>query len=1453
MKPNEARLAVDPAERSGPRLNPQLPDVAPAPASDWGGLELTYPDRLVAPHSWFGHIPFALWIVAALRPRMIVELGVQSGISYCAFLQAVQALGLPTRCFGIDHWQGDEHTGAYREDVYAELQAYHHPRYGTFSRLIRSTFQEALPYFSEGSIDLLHIDGLHTYEAVREDFINWLPKMSDRGVVLIHDTNVRERGFGVWQLWQEIAARYPHFEFLHSNGLGVAYVGREPVPPLLRELLDARADGASDRILAYFARLGSSILDRFDLHAAAAELGNVRTALERKSAESDQHAAALATDLQGARAEAGRSNAQVASLQGELAAAQAQAKGASEAGAAAIAQLEDQLAAARARVAELQPALEASSAAIARRDAELAEFEQATAASSAAKARNDAELASAKDRIMQLDHALQAQSAAAARQTAALRRTLANLQGSRPRRRGIHGLFGALLRAPTRRVLGRARRFLWRIERLCWTVLSQLAARLRVRRRRRLEAELIAASGLFDPDWYSETYRDVRRTSVHPLAHYIAHGAAERRDPNPLFATGWYLDRNPDVRRSGHNPLVHYLQHGAWEGRDPSPLFDSDWYLSQYPDVAASGVNPLVHYLWHGEAEGRFAVPPLGARDHLRGFRARAPATERGAALRVPHTLEQWARCFGTVTAGEIRALEHECRVRALAPLPVMLVTAGPPPAGAIDRDRWRKTLSMPGTPPLVLLGTSEEDVGAWRSWAGEATVIRSVADLAELEAAGDALAVLVRTGATPEAEAIELAARAMALRADARSMYFDELAADHIGRLALRAWPDFGPEAARQFVIDPGVLVTRFAAILARGGCRAADLLASFPRGLLDKTTVHLPILGAWTPELPEREDSVPARWPMPDPLPLVSVVIPTKDRAALLRACVAGLLERTDYANLEVIILDNNSEQRETFELFRALSRDSRVRIVPHRKPFNFAELCNRGVEEARGEYICLMNNDVEVLDAGWLAAMIRHAALDDVGAVGALLSYPDGRVQHAGIVLGVGGIAAHAPLNDGIPLRVARAHERSAVTAACLLVRKERYRTAGGMNQERLAVAFNDVDLCLKLQRLGYRNVLEPAARLLHHESATVKDHQAGRAGAFAQECAYMQETWGPALDDDPCYNPNLSLAAERAGQVEWSRRRSDRVAWRVGLESILLPDLDALHPLLSPYASATSLDRARWAAGHESTVSSSAGETRPGLLVVVPTLDRPEFIIPLCKNLVEAGEMFDRNGLAFEVMLADTGSTDRSVLEHYRTLPPFFHVKLGCKYHFSRLNNQMVEEAPVALDTLLFLNNDILFDDPYASLRALYDALHGNDGRGVVGALLTFPDGTLQHGGIDVFRDGPLKGFVYHPNAGQPPPIPDGEVRRCPAVTGALLMTRSELFRRAGGFDPHYAVECQDAALCLVIDRLGRETVVMNAGRILHYENGTRSKGEECWPDRQRFMRQWGAWIAPGSRR
>jgi GT2 family glycosyltransferase len=211
--------------------------------------------RAGLPSGWHAHVPFAHWVVHALRPRIIVELGTYYGVSYAAFCESVIQSRLDTRCHAVDTWAGDSQTGFYGEEVYQDFRSFHDSRYFGFSELLRGTFDDALPHFADGSIDLLHIDGFHTYEAVSHDFRQWKPKLSDRAVVLFHDINVRTGDFGVWRLWDELSQAYRNFAFLHGHGLGVLLVG-DNVPKPLAELCDTTDPAAVNRLRARFGTLG---------------------------------------------------------------------------------------------------------------------------------------------------------------------------------------------------------------------------------------------------------------------------------------------------------------------------------------------------------------------------------------------------------------------------------------------------------------------------------------------------------------------------------------------------------------------------------------------------------------------------------------------------------------------------------------------------------------------------------------------------------------------------------------------------------------------------------------------------------------------------------------------------------------------------------------------------------------------------------------------------------------------------------------------------------------------------------------------------------------------------------------------------------------------------------------------------------------------------------------------
>ncbi len=211
------------------------------------------------PSAWRRHGPFAFWIIEAHRPRTVVELGTHFGFSFLCFCQQIRAMNLAATCTAVDTWTGDEHAGHYDDDVYQRLHQYQQAHYADVARLLRMTFDEALALVPDGSVDLLHIDGRHFYEDVRHDFEAWTCKLSDRAIVLFHDTQVRDRGFGVWKLWSELKDTYPSFEFEHGHGLGVLGVGTSADVtnfPLFRD--GATPDG-THRIRHVYKTLGDRI------------------------------------------------------------------------------------------------------------------------------------------------------------------------------------------------------------------------------------------------------------------------------------------------------------------------------------------------------------------------------------------------------------------------------------------------------------------------------------------------------------------------------------------------------------------------------------------------------------------------------------------------------------------------------------------------------------------------------------------------------------------------------------------------------------------------------------------------------------------------------------------------------------------------------------------------------------------------------------------------------------------------------------------------------------------------------------------------------------------------------------------------------------------------------------------------------------------------------------------
>ncbi len=272
------------------------------------------------------------------------------------------------------------------------------------------------------------------------------------------------------------------------------------------------------------------------------------------------------------------------------------------------------------------------------------------------------------------------------------------------------------------------------------------------------------------------------------------------------------------------------------------------------------------------------------------------------------------------------------------------------------------------------------------------------------------------------------------------------------------------------------------------------------------------------------------------PKQQPFVSIIIPTRDHCELLRRCISSIRAKTSYAQYEIVVVDNRSSEQDTLAYFQEVTEVDNIRVLPYDKEFNFSALNNYAVAETRGEVVCLLNNDTEILTDDWLEMMLAHLEQPLAGAVGVQLLYPDNTLQHAGVILGIGGGAGHSHKYKnadtwGYMARANVTQNLSAVTGACLMVSKNNYFKVGGLDEEKFSIAFNDVDFCLKLRETGLKIVYTPHVKLYHFESKSRGlDTAADKVGRFEREKSNLITKWGSVLQRDPYYNPNLSMSRE-----------------------------------------------------------------------------------------------------------------------------------------------------------------------------------------------------------------------------------------------------------------------------------------------------------------------------------
>lgn len=916
-----------------------------------GAFEPLY---LNQPHAWVGHMPFASWLIKEISPEIFVEIGSHIGNSYFSFVQSAHENRLSCKCYAVDTWKGNKLADQNDETVFQTVNQHNSQHYQAISQLLRMTFNEALSYFDDQSIGLLHIDGLHTYEAVRHDFESWLPKMKPGGVVVFHDTNVREKKIGVWRRWNELKEQFPnHAEFLHSQGLGVIQIGSSGVR---LKWLEPESK-LKQWMLKHFTILGQRLMERADLQQA-----NI-----------DGH--------------------------GQFT---------------------------------------VSNQAVSDRDEQLATLNQAVA-------ERDGQLAMLNQAVAELD--------------------------------------------------------------------DQLAT---------LHAAVESAKAWQKRSWAKKAFHKWQPTTC-------------RWEKVPLFKK---LERSFHKRK---NMLL---------GWHPSNIKKRNHITPQ--KVLDHEVNNIIYN------------KKICCSDDLKKL-ARQTALEHINQMTCPPTISVVMPTFNTKAEWLCEAIDS---VRNQIYPNWQLCIAD----DASTNPQVREIIEQYCVADTRIRAVNRDTSGH----------ISAASNSALELATGEFVALLDHDDLLSE-YALYHVASSIQKNPDAMILYSDE---DKIAEDGSHTEPHFKSDWNPDLLFSQNYIchlcVIKHSLMQKIGGFRTGvegsqdhDLLLRCLPHVKDSQIIHIPkILYHWRihPQSTARSatgksyttdagiralrdyfnengphgtfveqgllpNTYRLRWPLTNPEPLVSLLIPTRDRRELVETAITSIIKKSDYKNFEIIVIDNGSTDPDTLKYFTHIQKkDSRVRVIGYDYPFNYSAINNYGISKTKGDIVGFINNDIEVISPCWLAEMVSHALRPQVGCVGAKLYYSNESLQHAGVILGIGGVAGHShkyfPKNHpGYFARTMLTQNLSAVTAACLIMRKSVFEEVGGFDEKNLKVAFNDIDLCLKVREAGYRNLWTPYAELYHHESLS-RGHEDSpeKQERFQYEVRYMQQKWNDKLIRDPYYNENLTLDHE-----------------------------------------------------------------------------------------------------------------------------------------------------------------------------------------------------------------------------------------------------------------------------------------------------------------------------------
>jgi GT2 family glycosyltransferase len=643
----------------------------------------------------------------------------------------------------------------------------------------------------------------------------------------------------------------------------------------------------------------------------------------------------------------------------------------------------------------------------------------------------------------------------------------------------------------------------------------------------------------FDASFYINEYEDVKNSELNPLVHYIIYGQKEARPINQhqaekmiihnsdMFDEEYYYRNYQDVKDAGINPITHYLKYGTEDERNPSGVFNTAFYLNEYEDVRDSGVNPLLHYIRTGKKEGRFQ--------------------------------NQYLKDIAIPVREELIRRNSDIENRPL--ISIIMPTYNPPKEhlwSAVESvisqvyENWELCICDDGSgieTKELLSKILSYDKRIKVSYLDKNSGISKATNKALNLAEGEFIALLDHDDSLMENSLLEII-EAINIQPDVDVIYTDQDKIDDKDNLSEPFFkPDWSPEMFRGVMYVGHLLVVRREVALKVGGFNSKyDKIQDydFMLRIAEQTNKikHIPkILYHWRKILQaaavndshirqglnakaevnsQHEHRVILRPLSRENFPMVSIIVPTKDAPEHIQRCLSSIFEKTTYTNYEVVVVDNGTVDERALETLEKYE----VNVISYNEKFNYSHANNLGVRNCKGEFIILLNNDTEVITPDWIENLLYYLEQDDVGIVGPLLAYPDRTVQHAGVVLGFRGTADHVmrgfPIeSDGYAGSLSCTREVSAVTAACLMIRKDEYEALGGF-EEYYATHYQDVDFCLRVISKGKRILFVPHIELIHYESVSRKSYY------DLVDRALLLDSWGDLIEaGDPYYNQNFSL--------------------------------------------------------------------------------------------------------------------------------------------------------------------------------------------------------------------------------------------------------------------------------------------------------------------------------------